>query len=69
MPQSKSKIKTHILDLSKQTKTSIKPIKKPNHIHFSDYPDFKPNLSPKEILQMGSFGGTYFRPIYSQVVE
>ena len=73
MPQSKSniesKIKTHILDLSKQTKTSIKPIKRSNHIHFSDHPDFKPNLSPQDVLQKGSFGGTYYRPIYSQVVE
>ena len=32
---------------------------------FPDYPDFRPNLSPKEVLQMGSFGGTYFRPIKS----
>ena len=23
---------------------------------------FKPNLTPKEIIQMGSFGGTYFHP-------
>ena len=23
---------------------------------------FKPNLTPKEIIQMGSFGGTYFNP-------
>ena len=29
---------------------------------FSDYPDFRPNLSPKEVLQMGSFGGTYSVP-------
>lgn len=36
-------------------------------IIFTDYPDFRPNLSPKEILKMGSFGGTYFRPIYSSV--
>jgi hypothetical protein len=28
---------------------------------------FRPNLTPKEILQMGSFGGTYFRPIYSSI--
>ena len=26
---------------------------------FSEYPDFKPNLSPREILLKGSFGGTY----------
>ena len=33
-----------------------------------DY-DFRPNLSPKEVLQQGSFGGTYFRPIYSSVTK
>ena len=31
--------------------------------------DFRPNLSPKEVLQQGSFGGTYFRPIYSSVTK
>jgi hypothetical protein len=36
-------------------------------IIFSDHPEFRPNLSPKEVLQMGSFGGTYFRPIHSRV--
>ena len=36
-------------------------------IMFPDYPNFRPNLTPKEILQMGSFGGTYFRPISSKV--
>ena len=30
---------------------------------------FTPNLTPEEILRMGSFGGTYFRPIYSSVVK
>ncbi|CAN0522126.1 unnamed protein product, partial [Scytosiphon promiscuus] len=30
-------------------------------------PEFRPNLTPKEILQMGSFGGTCFRPIKSSV--
>lgn len=29
--------------------------------------DFRPNLTPKEVMQMGSFGGTYFRPIKSSV--
>ena len=38
-------------------------------IHFKDYPEFVPNLTPKEIFQMGSFGGTYFRPIKSTVTN
>ena len=36
---------------------------------FKDYPEFKPNLSPQQILKMGAFGGTYFRPIYSSVTN
>jgi hypothetical protein len=35
--------------------------------HFRSFPQFLPNRSPKEILQAGSFGGTYFRPIKSAV--
>lgn len=34
---------------------------------FTDFPDFKPNMTPKEVLQAGSFGGTYFRPIFSSI--
>ena len=36
---------------------------------FLDYPDFKPNLSPREIFKLGSFGGTYWRSIYSNVTK
>jgi hypothetical protein len=36
---------------------------------FRDYPEFKPNLSPKEMFRLGSFGGTYWRPIYSHVTK
>jgi len=36
---------------------------------FKDYPEFKPNLSPKEIFEYGSFGGTYWRPIKSSVTN
>eukprot|EP00794_Sanderia_malayensis_P000816 gene816-112_t len=34
---------------------------------FSDAKEFCPNMTPKEVLQAGSFGGTYFRPIKSSV--
>ena len=37
--------------------------------HFSDFPEFQPNLSPKKIFELGSFGGTYWRPIYSTVTR
>ena len=30
---------------------------------------FKPNKSPKQVFKMGSFGGTYFRPIDSSVTN
>ena len=36
---------------------------------FADYPDFRPNLSPEEMFRLGSFGGTYWRPIYSSVTK
>ncbi|XP_053397086.1 uncharacterized protein LOC123552860 isoform X1 [Mercenaria mercenaria] len=34
---------------------------------FPDHPELRPNMTPKEVLQAGSFGGTYFRPIKSSV--
>jgi hypothetical protein len=36
---------------------------------FPDFPKFRPNLTPKEVLQSGAFGGTYFRPIRSAVTR
>lgn len=44
------------------------PARAPNgNLVFKDFPDFRPNLTPKEVMQAGSFGGTYFRPIRSGV--
>lgn len=37
------------------------------YITFSDHPEFTPNLTPREMFLLGSFGGTYWRPIYSSV--
>tara|TARA_B110000967_G_scaffold203765_1_gene245001 strand:+ start:415 stop:1365 length:951 start_codon:yes stop_codon:yes gene_type:complete len=43
--------------------------KEKSKIYFADYPDFLPNLSPREMFEMGSFGGTYWRPIYSSITK
>ncbi len=54
----------------KYTKGRVKKFKKNTQKGgkiFKDYPDFTPNLSPRQIFQLGSFGGTYWRPIYSSV--
>jgi hypothetical protein len=40
---------------------------KDGYLIFPDYPEFKPNLAPKEVFQAGSFGGTYWRTIHSAV--
>lgn len=34
--------------------------------HFTSHPDFNPNKSPSEVIREGSFGGSYFRPLYSK---
>lgn len=39
-----------------------------DQIVFKDFPEFLPNLTPREIFQLGSFGGTYWRTIFSSVV-
>ena len=36
---------------------------------FKDYPEFRPNLTPIEIFELGSFGGTYWRPIKSSITN
>lgn len=37
--------------------------------YFSDCPEFRPNLSPRDIFKMGSFGGTYWRSIFSHITK
>ncbi|GAA5836549.1 hypothetical protein JCM9279_000421 [Rhodotorula babjevae] len=39
---------------------------KTREFHFDDYPDFRPNMSPEEIIRQGSFDGGFFRPVKSQ---
>jgi hypothetical protein len=36
-------------------------------IIFHDHPEFTPNLTPRQIFLLGSFGGTYWRPIFSGI--
>lgn len=51
---------------SKKNKTIKKPKKRNGSIYFSDFPDFRPNLTPRDIFKLGSFGGSYWRPIKSK---
>ena len=52
-----------------KTRKHRPPPRRNGKIYFSDYPEFRPNLSPREMFKLGSFGGTYWRPIYSGVNE
>lgn len=36
---------------------------------FKDFPDFRPSLTPEEVLRAGAFGGGYFRSIRSSVTK
>ena len=38
-------------------------------VYFSDYPEFRPNLTPRQMFKLGSFGGTYWREIESTVTN
>jgi len=48
-------------------KQSIPKSDKDGVLIFPDAKEFRPNMTPKEVLQAGSFGGTYFRPIKSSI--
>ena len=57
----------------KVNKTRKRKMSKPKRvngeIYFEDHPSFRPNLSPRQIFKLGSFGGTYWRPIKSKFYD
>ena len=54
---------------NKKKNKMTKPKKVNGEIFFSDYPEFRPNLTPREMFKLGSFGGTYWRPIKSKFYD
>ena len=42
---------------------------KTKRFHFADHPSFDPDCAPYEVLQLGAFGGTYFRDIWSGTTQ
>ena len=52
---------------NKEKEGKRKNHKKGEIIKFDDYPEFQPNLTPRQIFLLGSFGGTYWRPIHSNI--
>lgn len=52
-----------------ELQASLPTKNKSGQLVFDDTPDFRPNKTPAEVLKAGSFGGTYFRPIYSSVTK
>eukprot|EP01119_Soliformovum_irregulare_P015364 TRINITY_DN4318_c0_g1_i1.p1 TRINITY_DN4318_c0_g1~~TRINITY_DN4318_c0_g1_i1.p1 ORF type:complete len:321 (-),score=45.33 TRINITY_DN4318_c0_g1_i1:8-937(-) len=38
-------------------------------LHFEDYAEFTPNLTPEEVFRNGSFGGTYFQAWHSRITK
>lgn len=62
-------IRTRNVRRRRHKNKTIKFKRKNGHLHFSDYPEFQPNLTPRQMFERGSFGGTYWRPIHSKVTH
>ena len=54
---------------TKKISKMTRPKKVGGKYFFKDYPEFKPNLSPRDMFKLGSFGGTYWRPIKSKFCD
>ena len=65
----KYKYKNKTFKKYKMNGGGVKPVKKGGTYFFSDYPEFRPNLSPRQMFKLGSFGGTYWRPIKSKFYD
>jgi hypothetical protein len=66
LPKKKEPVQTSVVIEEFKDKQPL-PTLQDGKLFFSDYPRFQPNLTPKQVLGLGSFGGTYFRPIYSSI--
>ncbi|KAM0750919.1 hypothetical protein T439DRAFT_325967 [Meredithblackwellia eburnea MCA 4105] len=51
--------------------TAGEPSREPKtgEFDFVDWPEFRPNLSPEEIIRAGAFGGSYFRRVKSKKMK
>jgi hypothetical protein len=47
----------------------MRAVVKNGKFFFKDYPEFRPNKSPRQMFKAGVFGGTYWRPITSKVTK
>ena len=63
------KIRSNKTKKNKKKNKMTKPKKVNGEVFFSDYPEFRPNLTPREMFKLGSFGGTYWRPIKSKFYD
>lgn len=51
--------------MKKVVKEDVSDDLTPRELKFEDYPEFKPNLTPRQMFLLGAFGGNYWRDIKS----